>query len=146
MEQFAQVGDFCPNETCVDYGKLQTNHRAPNIRKFGHTKNGTQRYQCKSCGKTFTATKGTIFYRRRTPMNDIIEALAMVAEGMRISSVSRVKGNKEETISDWLKEAANHVEQVEAILLANYQLNRGQLDGLWSYVGNKGVKKLSRNR
>ena len=146
MEQFAQVGDFCPNESCAEYGKLQVESQSVNIHKFGHTKNGTQRYRCTCCGKTFTATKGTIFYRRRTPMKDIIEALAMVAEGMRISSVSRVKGHKEDTISDWLKEAANHVEQVEAILLANYQLNRGQLDGLWSYVGNKGAKKLSRNR
>jgi hypothetical protein len=79
-------------------------------------------------------------------MKEILEAIAMIAEGMRISSVSRVKGYKEETISDWLKEAGNHAEKVEAVLLANYQLERGQLDGLWSYVGNKGAKKLSRNR
>jgi transposase-like protein len=146
MKQFAQVGDYCPNESCPDYGKLQEENLQQNIRKYGKTKNGTQRYQCRSCQKTFTATKGTIFYRRRTPMNEILEVIAMVAEGMRISSVSRVKGYKEETISDWLKEAGNHIEKVEAILLANYQLERGQLDGLWSYVGNKGAKKLSRNR
>lgn len=79
-------------------------------------------------------------------MKEILEALAMVAEGMRISSVARVKGHKEDTISDWLQEAGNHIEKVEAMLLANYQLERGQLDGLWSYVGNKGAKKLSRNR
>lgn len=144
MNQFAQVGDFCPNESCVDYSKLQI-ESASNIRKFGKTKNGTQRYQCKSCNKTFTATKNTMFYRRRTPMKDILEVLAMIAEGMRISSVSRVKGFKEDTISDWLQEAGNHVEKVEAILLADFQVERGQLDGLWSYVGNKGSKKLSRD-
>lgn len=144
MNQFARVGDFCPNESCVDYGKLQIK-MASNIRKYGKTKNGTQRYQCKSCHKTFTATKNTIFYRRRTPMKDILEVLAMIAEGMRISSVSRVKGFKEDTISDWLQEAGNHVEEVEAILLADFQVERGQLDGLWSYVGNKGSKKLSRD-
>ena len=146
MKQFAQVGDYCPNESCPDYGKLQEENQQQNIRKYGKTKNGTQRYQCMSCQKTFTATKGTIFYRRRTPVKEILEVIAMVAEGMRISSVSRVKGYKEETISNWLKEAGDHAEKVEAILLANYQLERGQLDGLWSYVGNKGAKKLSRNR
>jgi hypothetical protein len=26
-------------------------------------------------------------------------------------------------------------------LLAEYQIDQGQLDGLWSYVGNKGEKK-----
>lgn len=145
MNRFAQVGDYCPNESCVDYGKLQSEVTITNICKYGKTKNGTQRYQCKSCHQTFTATKGTIFYRRRTPMKEILEAIAMIAEGMRISSVARVKGHKEDTISEWLQEAGKHAEEVEALLLANYQVERGQLDGLWSYVGNKGAKKLSRN-
>lgn len=146
MNQFAQVGDYCPNESCAEYGKLKSEITAPNICKFGKTKNGTQRYQCKSCRQTFTATKGTIFYRRRTPMNEILEVIAMIAEGMRISSVARVKGYKEETISAWLQEAGKHAEKVESLLLANYQVERGQIDGLWSYVGNKGAKKLSRNK
>lgn len=141
MKQLVQVGDYCLNESCGDYGKLQRECTLSNIRKFGTTKNGTQRYQCKSCRQTFTATKGTLFYRRRVPMKDILEALAMVAEGMRISSVARVKGHKEDTIIDWLEEAGNHSEEVESALFANYQLERGQIDGLWSYVGNKGVKK-----
>jgi hypothetical protein len=31
------------------------------------------------------------------------------------------------------------------VLLADYHLTRGQIDGLWAYVGNKGEKKLSRD-
>ena len=42
---FVQVGDFCPNEACADYGKLQTSHQR-NIQKFGKTRNGVQRYRC----------------------------------------------------------------------------------------------------
>ena len=66
MTKFAQVSDFCPNEVCPDYGKLQSDQQH-NIKRFGKTKAGRQRYQCKTCKKTFTETKGTIFYRRRTP-------------------------------------------------------------------------------
>ena len=33
MEQFAKTGDFCPNETCPDYGKLQDGQRQQNIIK-----------------------------------------------------------------------------------------------------------------
>lgn len=110
------------------------------------TRNGTQRYQCKSCGETFTATRGTLFYRRRTPVKDILESLALVTEGVRISSISRVKGHKEDTILEWLREAAQHVVMVEALLLANYQLDRGQLDALWAFVGNKGEKKVTRRQ
>ncbi len=31
----------------------------------------------------------------------------------------------------------------EEILMAEYQLDRGQLDAPWSYVGNKGKKKAT---
>ena len=65
----------------------------------------------------------------------------MIAEGSRISSVSRVKGHKEDTVSVWLRDAAEHAEAIEDILLSEFNVSRGQIDGLWSYVGNKGAKK-----
>ena len=138
--EFAQVGDFCPNEICPEYGKIQSDQRR-NIKKAGKTKKGRQRYQCKTCGQTFVETKGTIFYRRRTAEEEILETLAFIAEGVRISSLARVKGHKEDTILDWLRTAAQHAEEIEETLLAEYQLDQGQLDALWSYVGNKGEKR-----
>lgn len=137
--EFARVGDFCPNETCPDYEKIQSD-RQRNIKKAGKTKKGRQRYQCKTCKQTFVETRGTIFYRRRTSEEEIIETLAFLAEGVRISSLARVKGHKEDTILDWLRTAAQHAEAVEEVLLAEYQLDQSQLDALWSYVGNKGEK------
>ena len=142
MSKFAQVGDFCPNKLCPDYGKLQSAQQH-NIIKFGTTKRGHQRYQCKSCRQTFTETKGTLFYRRRTAEAEIIDTLAHIAEGNRIRSLVRTTGHKEDTISDWLREAGQHAQALEEVLLRNYQLSRGQIDGLWAYVGNKGEKKLS---
>ena len=144
MSKLAQVGDFCPNEACPDYGKLES-ERQGKIIKFGTTKAGRQRYECKTCGKTFTETKGTLFYRRRTPEDEIMDTLAHIAEGGRISSLARTKGHKEDTIIDWIREAGKHAEAIEEVLLADYQLTRGQIDGLWAYVGNKGEKKLSRD-
>jgi len=145
MSMFAQVGDFCPNEICSDYGKRQSEQQH-NIIRFGKTKAGRQRYRCKTCGQTFTETKGTIFYRRRTPEEDILRALACIAEGNRMSSTARITEHKEDTISDWLREAGRHAEAMEEVLLAEYQLTRAQIDGLWTYVGNKGEKKLPRDR
>lgn len=63
-----------------------------------------------------------------------------MAERNSLAAIHRVKGIKGETVLDWLREAAKHVEQIEALLLANYQLTRVQLDALWTYVGNKGEK------
>jgi hypothetical protein len=65
MSKLVYVGDFCPNSQCADYRKLQTGQQH-NISKFGLTQAGRQRYQCRTCQQTFTETKGTLFYRRRT--------------------------------------------------------------------------------
>jgi transposase-like protein len=144
MEKFAKSGDFCPNECCPEYGQLQTDQQQ-NLKRAGKTAKGVQRFQCKTCQKTFTETWGTIFYRKRTPEREILETLAFLAEGSRISTLARVKGHKEDTILQWLREAAQHAEQLEDVLMAEFRVKRGQLDALWAYVGNKGKKKLSRD-
>lgn len=145
MERPVQSKDFCPNESCPDYGKLQNGQDQANLKKIGKTPRGVQRYQCKTCGKTFTETKGTIFYRKHAQEYEILEVLALLAEGVRISTMTRVKGIKEDTILRWLREAAQHAEQIEAVLMKEFRIERGQLDALWAYVRNKGEKKLSRN-
>jgi transposase-like protein len=146
MEKLAQTKDFCPNEACTDYGKLQADQSKPNLKKIGKTRRGVQRYQCKTCGKTFTETKGTLFYRKHAQEDEILEVLALLAEGNRISTLTRVKGTKEDTILSWLREAARHADQLEAVLMKEYHLKRAQLDGLWSFVANKGEKKLPGDR
>lgn len=146
MEKFAQTKDFCPNQVCPDYGKLQSDQAQPNLKKLCKTKRGVQRYQCKTCGKTFTETTGTIFFRKHAQAEEIMEVLALIAEGSRISSITRVKGIKEDTILRWLREAAKHTKEVEAVLMKEYHVKRAQIDGLWSFVQNKGEKKLSGDR
>ena len=58
MSDLAEVGDFCPNNSCSDAGKADSG----NIIKYGRTAKGLQRYRCKTCGKTFSENTGTIFY------------------------------------------------------------------------------------
>lgn len=93
------------------------------------------------CKKTFNERHGTLFYNRKTDEKDILECLALVAEGVRISSISRSKGIKEDAILSFLREAAHHAEQVEAILLNDYRISQVQIDGLWTHVGRKEAKK-----
>jgi transposase-like protein len=145
MEQFAKPGDFCPNEACPDYRKLQ-NDQQQNLQKFGKTRKGVQRFRCQTCSRTFTETSGTIFYRKRTPEHEILETLALLAEGSRISSLTRAKGFKEDTILAWLRQAAQQAEALEEVLLKDFKIRRGQLDALWAYVQNKGEKKATQKR
>ncbi len=124
MDELASVGDFCPNPACEHYGVTQ----AENIIRYGKTKDGRQRFQCKTCRQTFNERKGTLFYNRKTDEKDILECLALLAEGI-----------KADTILSFLRQAADHAEQVEAILLNDYRISQVQLDGLWTYVGRKKV-------
>ena len=133
---------FCWNPNCTDYGKVNLG----NIRRFGRTQAGTQRYQCRTCTSTFVETIGTVFYGRHHRQEVSIECLALLAERNSLAAIHRVKGVKEETVLAWLRLAAQHVERIEAILLANYRLTRAQLDAMWTYVGHTGEKGGARSR
>jgi transposase-like protein len=146
MEKLAHPGDFCPNAACPDYGKLQSDQAQTNLKKAGKTARGVQRYQCKTCGKTFTETTGTIFFHKHANSAEILEVLALLAEGTRISTITRVKGVKEDTTLRWLREAGQHVDELDAVLMKDFRLKRAQLDGLWSFVQNKVEKKSSGKR
>jgi len=136
------AGSFCWNRDCPDYGIA--NHG--NMVKYGRTGKGTQRLKCTSCERVFVENKGTVFYGRHHSPKEILECLAMLAERNSLAAIHRVKGIKEETVMDWLREAANHVEEIEALLLANHHLTRVQLDAMWTYVGHKGEKAdISKN-
>jgi hypothetical protein len=93
------------------------------------------------CKKSFNERHGTLFYNRKTEEKAILECLALLAEGVRITSISRSKGIKADAILSFLREAAHPAEQVEAILLNDYRISQAQIDGLWTYVGRKEVKK-----
>ena len=41
---------------------------------------------------------------------------------------------------DWLRKAAHHVEEIEALLIANHHLTRVQLDAMWTFAGHMGEK------
>jgi transposase-like protein len=140
QEGLALAGTFCPDEECHYYAKVDEG----NLIKFGKSKQGVQRYRCKSCATTFSATRGTLFYRKHTPLKDILQTLALLAEGVRISSLSRAKGFKEDTILRWLREAARHAQAVEDVLLADYRLSKAQVDGCgptWATRGKRGLRR-----
>lgn len=131
------AGDCCLNPSCDLYGQVGRG----NIRKSGHTKQNRQRYQCKWCGQTYSERKGTVFYGLRVEEEKVVQALAMLAEGSRISSVARIQGIRADCVVKWLRRAGAHAEQVEEHLFKDYKMGAGELDGLWTYVRHKGEKK-----
>jgi transposase-like protein/IS1 family transposase len=124
----------CFNPNCPDVGS------SAHVIKAGKDKRGRQRYLCKTCCRSFSPTKGTLFYRLRKPKKDFLEALALLAERNSIAAVARVKQVKEETVAGWLAKAGRHAQEVEEHLLRDFYVARLQLDELWAYVRNRGGK------
>lgn len=115
----------CQNEACADYGK-------PNVRRFGKTRSGVQRYQCKQCRRTFTQTKGTLFYNLHTSPEIVLDCLARLARGSCAADVCAQQGLKEETLRAWLRAATEHVADVEQMLRQTHRLKRSHFDTLWA--------------
>src|SRR5437660_10877804 len=133
--QIATIGSFCQNEACEDYQKV--NHG--NMIKNGKTDKGVQRYLCRTCNKSFTATKGTMFYRIRHSEEEVVDCMYMLGDRNSLAAIHRIKGIKEETVVKWLEKASAHVKQFERIVRKK-KLSRVQIDALWTYVWHKGEK------
>ena len=137
LNQPPSVELSCWNEDCPDYG--QANHGS--IRKFGQTRRGTQRYQCKTCKHTFVATRGTVFYGRHHSEETILECLAMLATGQSWAKVERCQSVQRGTVLKWVKEAVLHADGIEVLLQDRFHLSRTQLDALWSYADREKEEK-----
>jgi transposase-like protein len=134
--QIANVGEYCMNEECEEYEKIDRG----NIIRYGTTSNGTQRYQCNICKKVFNENKGTIFYRARHTKDEIIECVQLLGDRNSLAAIRRAKGIKESTVLRWLELLEGHVEQFEKYLIKQYKLTQVQIDALWTFVGHKGEK------
>jgi LacI family transcriptional regulator len=133
----AEVGTFCPNAACPQYQQVESGQ----IIRYGKSRQGRQRYQCKVCRRVFNEQVGTLFYGKRHSARDISESLAMLAEGMGLRATSRVKGIKTDTLSAWLRQAGAQAQQVDVVLQQDYPVSASQIDALWTYVRRKGEKK-----
>jgi transposase-like protein len=72
-----------------------------------------QRFICKQCHKTFTTTKGTAFYRVRTPAETISVVLTLMAHGCPLQAIVVAFGFDERTVAAWFARAGHHAQAVQ---------------------------------
>ncbi len=107
---------FCPNAACPARGQVGKGNIKVHSRKEA-------RYRCTACGKTFSARKGTIFYRKKTPVDIIVLVVTLLAHGCPVSAIVAAFGLKAETVRTWAAEAGVHCEQVHHHLILGAQLD-----------------------
>jgi transposase-like protein len=76
------------------------------------SKNGRQRWVCRTCNRSFGATFGTPMYRLRNTPTEVARTLLVVMRRGSLSAAEEITGHKHETIGRWLRAAALHAEQI----------------------------------
>ncbi len=76
-----------------------------------------QRYRCHTCGKTFSARRGTALEGLRTAEEVVMKVLTLLAYGCPLQAIVHAFGLDERTIADWQKRAGKHCQQVHEALV-----------------------------
>ncbi len=90
---------FCPSADCPATGQSGQGNIVVHSRKH-------QRYQCRECGRTFTETKGTPFYRLHHEPELVVRVITLLAHGCPVQAIVAAFGLDERTIADWHQRAA----------------------------------------
>jgi transposase-like protein len=129
----------CVNEACANHNKPGTGSVVSNGTYF--TRSGrVRKFVCRACGTVFCERKGTAFYDIRSPEDRVILALKLILQGLSLRGVSNVLGVKLDTVRLWLTRSARHAEQVNDVLIKEIEVNRVELDELWSFVRKKNFR------
>lgn len=122
---------FCPNKDCRDYGKKGLGNI---VLKERYGKHDTALLKCRSCKKTFSENKGTVFFGLKTEREKVLMALKIFAEKCSIRGTARAMGVKPDTIMDWLRLAGEHCEEVMKYLIEDLHLTQIQADEICSLL------------
>ena len=85
---------FCPNFDCHARGQIGRGNIGIHSQK-------EQRFICKECRKTFSATKGTVFYRLHTAAETVLVVVTLLAHGCPLQAIVAAFGFDERTVADW---------------------------------------------
>lgn len=124
---------FCPHPTCPNRGQVGHGNIVIHSQR-------ERRYKCTTCGKTFAATQGTVYYRKQHGHDLITLVLTLLAHGCPLQAIVIAFLLDERTVGQWARDAGAHCRQVHEHLVETGQVSTQhvQADELWvKLVGAK---------
>jgi transposase-like protein len=110
---------FCPNLTCPARGQSGQGNIGIHSRK-------EQRFLCTECHKTFSATKGTAWYRLRTSAETVSLVLTLLAHGCPPQAIVAAFGFDARTVARWMGRGGVQGQAVQQHLV-EHPRNLGQV-------------------
>ena len=127
---------ICSNSKCIYFRLLGKGNIIRH--SFYKTSQGRRRrYRCKECGKTFSSTYGTAYYRLQSSRASFDEVATMSVNGVDKSTISRITRLSWNTIERWLEMAALYAQNVNEQYLKGYDIKEVQADEIRTFVDSK---------
>jgi IS1 family transposase len=96
-----------------------------------------------ACGAYFLETHGTPLHGKRVPPEQLVWAVAALAEGLGIRAVGRVFAVDPNTVLQWLVEAADQAAAFSQYFLHDMRVSQVQLDELFALVSAAKASQVS---
>src|SRR5712692_748896 len=101
---------FCPNVACPARGQTGQGN-------IGIHSCKDKRFICTECHKTFSATKGTAFYRLRTSAETVSLVVTLLAHGCPLQAIVVAFGYDERTVAGWVARGGDQGKAVQEHLV-----------------------------
>jgi transposase-like protein len=111
---------FCPNMDCPARGQIGKGNIHVHSQK-------DERYTCEVCQQTFSARKGTIFYRLRSDPVIVMYVITLLAYGCPVQAIVKAFGLDERTVADWHERAGRHCQKVHEHMVEKSQQDLQQV-------------------
>ena len=123
----------CPNNDCRAYNKIGLR----NIIRSGKQANGTQRYKCNDCGRTFARTVNTPFFHKHLKKKEIIRICKMLSERISFRGIARITNHHLDTVRAVADAVAKHCKKFNNYFIQELKLTPVEVDEMWSFVKKK---------
>src|SRR3989454_505461 len=101
---------FCPNQHCPARGQTGQGNIGIHSQK-------AQRFICHACHTTFSARKGTVFYRLRTSVDTVVIVVTLLAHGCPVQAIVAAFGFDERTVAAWWARSGRQGQAVQEHLV-----------------------------
>jgi transposase-like protein len=86
-----------------------------------------KRWRCRKCNKTFAATRGTIFYRRKYDHRFMSQMVSLMAYGCPPVAIEKTYHLDERTVAAWHRAAGAHCQALHEHILWSYPMDLQQV-------------------
>lgn len=115
----------------------RTHCHSHNVRKNGVDRSKARRYRCLDCRRSFIDTRHRPLKSVRIPLNQAVQVLSCLVEGVGIRSTSRLLGLHKATVQRVILQAGAVCSDFLDRNLRNVRCNYLEIDELWTFIQKK---------